>query len=279
MQILRQNTRAGRSAVLWLEPEQIQPAQTQPRTRFPETELEELARSVGEYGILNPLTVRRHGGGYELIAGERRLRAARRAGLTEVPCIVMEVDLEQASLIALVENLQRRDLDFVEQAQGIAQLIRMFGLRQEECARRLGKSQSAVANKLRLLRLPEDVLMGLRNASLTERHGRALLRLESPEQQRAALGQFIAQDTNVAAAEAYVEQLLAVPEPEPEAEPEKQRTFVLKDVRVFLNSLTRNLALMKQGGIDAGMEQRETDDALILTISIPKAQAKQEIDA
>lgn len=279
MQILRQNTRAGRSAVLWLEPEQIQPAQTQPRTRFPETELEELARSVGEYGILNPLTVRRHGGGYELIAGERRLRAARRAGLTEVPCIVMEVDLEQASLIALVENLQRRDLDFVEQAQGIAQLIRMFGLRQEECARRLGKSQSAVANKLRLLRLPEDVLMGLRNASLTERHGRALLRLESPEQQRAALGQFIAQDMNVAAAEAYVEQLLAVPEPEPEAEPEKQRTFVLKDVRVFLNSLTRNLALMKQGGIDAGMEQRETDDALILTISIPKAQAKQEIDA
>lgn len=123
--------------------------------------------------------------------------------------------------------------------------------------------------------------MGLRNASLTERHGRALLRLESPEQQRAALGQFIAQDMNVAAAEAYVEQLLAAPEPEPESEPgpEKQRTFVLKDVRVFLNSLTRNLALMKQGGINAGMEQRETDDALILTISIPKAQAKQEIDA
>ena len=281
MQILRQNTRAGRSAVLWLEPEQIQPAQTQPRTRFPEAELEELARSVGEYGILNPLTVRRHGGEYELIAGERRLRAARRAGLTEVPCIVMEVDLEQASLIALVENLQRRDLDFVEQAQGIAQLIRMFGLRQEECARRLGKSQSAVANKLRLLRLPEDVLMGLRNASLTERHGRALLRLESPEEQRAALGQFIAQDMNVAAAEAYVEQLLAAPEPEPEAEPEpeKQRTFVLKDVRVFLNSLTRNLALMKQGGIDAGMEQRETDDALILTISIPKTPGRQAEEA
>lgn len=275
MQILRQNTRAGRSAVLWLEPEQIQPSAMQPRTRFPETELEELARSVGEYGILNPLTVRRRGSGYELIAGERRLRAARRAGLAEVPCIVMEVDLEQASLIALVENLQRRDLDFVEQAQGIAQLIRLFGLRQEECARKLGKSQSAVANKLRLLRLPEDVLMGLRNASLTERHGRALLRLDSPEQQRAALGQFIAQDMNVAAAEAYVEQLLTAPEPGPEPEPEKQRTFVLKDVRVFLNSLTRNLELMKQGGIDAGMEQRETEDALILTISIPKTQSRQ----
>ena len=221
--------------------------------------------------------MRRRGGAYELIAGERRLRAARLAGLTEVPCIVMDVDLQQASLIALVENLQRRDLDFVEQARGIAQLIRLFGLRQEECARKLGKSQSAIANKLRLLRLPEDVLMGLRNAGLTERHGRALLRLESPEQQRAALAQFIAQDMNVAAAEAFVEALLSAPAPEPEQPPEgeKQRTFILKDVRVFLNTLSRSLELMKQGGIDAGMERRETEDALILTISIPKSQAKQ----
>ena len=275
MQLLRQNTRVGRSAVLWLEPEQIRSPAVQPRMLFPEAELQELAQSVGEYGVLNPITVRRRGGDYELIAGERRLRAARLAGLTEVPCIVMDVDLQQASLIALVENLQRRDLDFVEQARGIAQLIRLFGLRQEECARRLGKSQSAIANKLRLLRLPEDVLLGLRNAALTERHGRALLRLATPEEQRAALGQFIAQDMNVAAAEAYVEALLTDPEPAPkEPEGEKQRTFVLKDVRVFLNSLTRNLELMKQGGIDAGLERRETEDALILTIKIPKSQAK-----
>ena len=273
MQLLRQNTRAGRSAVLWLEPEQIRSPAVQPRMLFPEAELQELAQSVGEYGVLNPITVRRRGGDYELIAGERRLRAARLAGLTEVPCIVMDVDLQQASLIALVENLQRRDLDFVEQARGIAQLIRRFGLRQEECARRLGKSQSAIANKLRLLRLPEDVLLGLRNAALTERHGRALLRLATPEEQRAALGQFIAQDMNVAAAEAYVEALLTEPAPK-EPEGEKQRTFVLKDVRVFLNSLTRNLELMKQGGIDAGLERRETEDALILTIKIPKSQAK-----
>ena len=280
MQILRQHTRAGRSSVLWLEPDQIAPGAMQPRVRFPEAELQELAQSMGEYGVLNPLTVRRRGGAFELIAGERRLRAARLAGLTEVPCIVLEVDLEQASLIALVENLQRRDLDFVEQARGIAQLIRMFGLRQEECARRLGKSQSAIANKLRLLRLPEDVLMGLRNASLTERHGRALLRLESPELQRAALAQFIAQDMNVAAAEALVEDMLTQPEPAPDApEPERQRTFILKDVRVFLNSLTRNLELMKQGGIDADMERRETEDALILTISIPKARAGQPAEA
>ena len=281
MQILKRNTRAGRSSVLWVAPERIVSATVQPRTQFPEAELEELAQSVAEFGILNPLTVRRRGTEFELIAGERRLRAARMAGLAEVPCLALDVDLEQASLIALVENLQRRDLDFVEQARGIAQLIRLFGLRQEECARRLGKSQSAIANKLRLLRLPEDVLMGLRNAGLTERHGRALLRLDSPDQQRAALAQFIARDMNVAAAEAFVEDLLSASEAEQTAEPEgeKQRTFVMKDVRVFLNSLTRNLELMKQGGIDAGLERRETEDALILTISIPKAPAKQPVDA
>jgi ParB family chromosome partitioning protein len=280
MQFFKQNTRAQRTSVLWLAPERIQSGPVQPRTEFSEPELEELAQSVKEFGILNPLTVRRRGAEYELIAGERRLRAAKRAGLSEVPCLALDVDLEQASLIALVENLQRKDLDFVEQARGIAQLIRTFGLRQEECARRLGKSQSAIANKLRLLRLPEDVLMGLRNASLTERHGRALLRLETPEEQRAALAQFIAQDMNVAAAEAYVEDLLNAPEPAPEDAPEgeKQRTFILKDVRVFLNSLTRNLELMKQGGIDAGMERRETEDALILTISIPKTQNKQPVE-
>ena len=281
MQILKRNTRAGRSSVLWVAPERIVSATVQPRTQFPQAELEELAQSVAEFGILNPLTVRRRGAEFELIAGERRLRAARMAGLAEVPCLALDVDLEQASLIALVENLQRRDLDFVEQARGIAQLIRLFGLRQEECARRLGKSQSAIANKLRLLRLPEDVLMGLRNAGLTERHGRALLRLDSPDQQRAALAQFIARDMNVAAAEAFVEDLLSASEPEEIAEPEgeKQRTFVMKDVRVFLNSLTRNLELMKQGGIDAGLERRETEDALILTISIPKTPAKQPVDA
>ena len=281
MQFLRQNAHAGKASVLWLDPASIRPAALQARTRFSAAELEELAQSVGEYGVLNPLTVRRRANAYELVAGERRLRAAKQAGLTEVPCLVLDVNLEQASLISLVENLQRRDLDFVEQARGIAQLIRMFGLRQEECARRLGKSQSAVANKLRLLRLPEDVLLGLRNAELTERHGRALLRLQTPELQRAALAQFIAQDMNVAAAEAYVEALLAEPEPEAEAEhapEEKQQTFVLKDVRVFLNTLSRNLALMKKGGIDAGMEQRETEDALILTISIPKTPQKQPVE-
>ena len=192
-------------------------------------------------------------------------RAARMAGLHEVPCIIMELDLEEASFIALVENLQRNDLDFLEEARGIAQLIRLFGLSQEECARRLGKSQSAVANKLRLLRLPEDVLNAMRNAGLTERHGRALLRLETP-------AYILSRDLNVAATDAYIERLL---EAKTAPESEQQKTFILKDVRVFLNTISHSLDLMKQGGIDAGMHRQETDEALILTINIPKARRRE----
>lgn len=279
MQFFSKNPRAQRDTITYLPVEDIHSSAVQPRQSFPPAQMEELAASIGEYGVLNPLTIRRHGGTYELVAGERRLRAAKLAGLTEVPCIVMELNMEEASLIALVENLQRRDLDFVEEARGISQLIRLFGMRQEECARRLGKSQSAVANKLRLLRLPEDVLLALRNAGLTERHGRALLRLNTPQEQRDALAHIISHELNVSATDAYVEQLLTA-EPEPEAapaelEPEKKRTFILKDVRVFLNTISRSLDLMKQGGIDAGMEREETEDALILRISIPKAKQKE----
>ena len=171
MQFSNHRSRADRGSIVYLAVDAIAPSAVQPRQNFSPAQLEELSRSIAEYGVLSPLTVRPRQGGYELVAGERRLRAARMAGLHEVPCIIMELDLEEASFIALVENLQRNDLDFLEEARGIAQLIRLFGLSQEECARRLGKSQSAVANKLRLLRLPEDVLNAMRNAGLTERHG------------------------------------------------------------------------------------------------------------
>ena len=248
--------------------------QVQPRKRFDDESLEELSGSIKSYGILNPLTVRLRCGKYELVAGERRLRAAKLAGLEEVPCILIDVNMEDASLIALVENLQRRDLDFIEEALGISQLIRMFGMSQEEAARRIGKSQSAVANKLRLLKLPSDVLESLRQNGLTERHGRALLRLPNPVAQRAALEYIVDNGLTVAATDAYIDALLSAPEEveqKDEEKPEKRRTFVLKDVRVFLNTLSRSIDLMKQGGIDAGIQREETDDSLILTISIPKA--------
>ena len=273
MQALRSRPGVRRGGILYLRADELSPNPVQPRRRFDDEALAELSESIKTYGILNPLTVRLRGGKYELVAGERRLRAAKLAGLQEVPCILLDVNMEDASLIALVENLQRRDLDFIEEAAGINQLIRMFGMSQEEAARRIGKSQSAVANKLRLLKLPPDVLEALRENGLTERHGRALLRLQRPEAQREALAYIIDNGLTVAATDAYVDALLSRPEPEPPAEaekPEHKRTIVLKDVRVFLNTLSRSIDLMKQGGIDAGVQRQETEDSLILTISIPK---------
>ena len=274
MQVTRTRPALRRGGIVYLSTEDIVPNPVQPRKLFDDEGLEELSRSIKDYGILNPLSVRLRGSRYELVAGERRLRAARLAGLREVPCILLDVNMEDASLIALVENLQRRDLDFIEEANGINQLIRMFGMSQEEAARRIGKSQSAVANKLRLLRLPPDVLEALRQNGLTERHGRALLRLPDGERQRAALLYIIDNGLTVAATDAYIDALLQ--EPEPEApKPGSRRTFVLKDVRVFLNSLSRSIDLMKQGGIDAGVQREETEDRLILTISIPKNKAAE----
>lgn len=272
MQALKSQTALRRGGIVYLRTDELTPNPVQPRKRFDDESLEELSGSIKSYGILNPLTVRLRCGKYELVAGERRLRAAKLAGLEEVPCILIDVNMEDASLIALVENLQRRDLDFIEEALGISQLIRMFGMSQEEAARRIGKSQSAVANKLRLLKLPSDVLESLRQNGLTERHGRALLRLETPAEQREALAYILSRDLNVAATDAYIERLL---EAKAAPESEQQKTFILKDVRVFLNTISHSLDLMKQGGIDAGMRRQETDEALILTINIPKARRRE----
>ena len=272
MQTLRNRPSIRRGGIIYLFTDDIVPNPVQPRKLFDDESLGELSESIKNYGILNPLSVRLRGGKYELVAGERRLRAAVLAGLREVPCILLDVNMEDASLIALVENLQRKDLDFIEEATGIRQLIRMFGMSQEEAARRLGKSQSAVANKLRLLKLPQEILDSLRENGLTERHGRALLRLPTPEQQRDALLYIIDNSLTAAATDAYIDALLS--QPDPPQEPEKsepRRAFILKDVRVFLNTLSHSIDLMKQGGIDAGIKREETDDSLILTISIPKS--------
>ena len=244
----------------------IAPNPGQPRRIFAREGLEELAASIREYGILQPLSVRRGpGDGYELISGERRLRAARLAGLREVPCILVSVDSEGSSLLALVENLQRRDLDFVEEAAALAKLIRTYRLSQEEAARKIGKSQSAVANKLRLLRLSPDVLTLLREHGLTERHARALLRLERPDQQAAAARHIVEQGLTVARTEQYVESLLRQPDQQA-----KRPTFVIKDVRLFLNTVTRGLSMMKTAGVHADCKRQETADSILLTIRIPK---------
>ena len=275
MQSVKKRPGVRRGGVIYLPVDDISPSPVQPRRSFDPQGLQELSASITEYGILNPLTIRLRAGRYELVAGERRLRAAKIAGLSEVPCILIDVNMEDASLIALIENLQRRDLDFIEEAQGIDQLIKLFGMSQDEAARRLGKSQSAVANKLRLLRLPEDILQSLRDNGLTERHGRALLRLTDPEELRAALSYIIQNDLTVAATDEYIEALLAVKRAEEiVSRSEPKKLFILKDVRVFMNTITHGIDLMRQGGIDAGMERLETDDEYILTINIPKSQKK-----
>ena len=257
--------------VSYVPVEDIVPGPLQPRQHFSREGLEELRDSIAQHGVLQPLTVRQKGERFELIAGERRLRAAKMAGLYEVPCIVMDVDMEKSGVIALIENIQRRDLDFIEEAEGIYQLIRLFGLSQEQVARRIGKSQSAVANKLRLLRLPEDVLERLRAEGLSERHARALLRLEEPERQRQALDFIIDQRMNVAAAEEYIEKLCLPEKPAPSRPAQKRRgVFVVKDLRIFMNSLDRSIDLMRSGGIDADVQREETERELILTVRIPK---------
>ena len=166
----------------------VHPNPSQPRKIFDQQGLQELAASIVQYGILQPLSVRRRENGFELVAGERRLRAARMAGLTEVPCILLAVDEEQSGMLALVENLQRRDLDFIEEAEGLARLMRLYGLSQEQAAMRVGKSQSAVANKLRLLRHPPRVLAAIRQNGLSERHARALLKLPDEASRMQAIG-------------------------------------------------------------------------------------------
>ena len=253
----------------------IRPNPQQPRRSFDEEGLAELAASIRSCGILQPLTVRRAGEGYELVAGERRLRAARIAGLREVPCLVAQVGEEDSALLALMENLQRRDLDCWEEAQAIARLISRYGLSQEEAARRLGRAQPTVANKLRLLRLPEDVRALLRENGLTERHARALLRLQEPEGQRRAAGDMVRRGMNVAQAEAYVEKLLQSAQVTP---PRGRSTYIIKDVRLFLNSVDRGLHLMRQAGVDAGWNRQDTDREILLTIRIPK-RASGKIDS
>ena len=247
----------------------------QPRRYFDPEAIATLAESIRQYGVLNPLTVRRTAnGGYELVAGERRLRAARVAGLTDVPCLLINADGEDSSVIALVENLQRRDLDFFEEANGFKRLIEQFGLTQEEAARKVGKTQSAVANKLRLLRLSQQNMELIRCNNLTERHARALLRLNDEADRINVTNYIIEHELNVSRTEEYIDEFLKAkenPQPVVEQESGKHVVRLFKDVRFFLNTLNRAVGVMVDAGIGATVKQQESDDGLTLTICIPHA--------
>ena len=247
--------------------ERIRPNPYQPRTVFEEEGIRELAGSIRRHGILQPLTVRKQGEAWELIAGERRLRAAKLAGLEKVPCVLSRADDDTSALLALVENLQRRDLHYLEEAAAIAAYIQKTGITQEEAAARLSRSPSALANKLRLLRLGEECRAVLVEQHLTERHARALLRLEDENERLKAAKHIAKHHLNVAQAEQYIEHRLAALQ----TSPAHRRTFILKDVRLFLNSLDRGLRLVREAGIDAQAEREETEEGILLMIHIPKA--------
>ena len=253
MQILRKKGMLDSTKVLFLPVEDIYPNPDQPRKTFSRQSLEELSASIQALGLLQPLTVRRQDGRWELVAGERRLRAAKLAGLKEVPCLSLQIDSQQSSLLALVENLQRRDLDFWEEATALEKLIRTYNLSQEEAAKRIGKSQSAVEL--------------LRDHGCSERHAWALLPLEVPGLQRQAAEILTRDKLTVAQTEKLVQELLS---PAP-AKRKSKRTFVVKDVRLFLNTLNRGMALMQSAGVDAKCQREDRENEILLTIRIPNA--------
>ena len=259
MQCQKLKTYMETGRVVFLPVKNIRPNPAQPRKVFSPEALDELADSIRRHGILQPLSVRRVGTTYELIAGERRLRAAQIAGVTDVPCILMAMDDRESGMAAMVENLQRQDLDFIEEAMGIRRLLTDFGMSQEQAARLLGKSQSAIANKLRILRHSDAVLEQLRAAGLSERHARALLKLPGDEEKLPAIAQIARQGLNVAQTEKYIQSLLTE-----KKEPKKA------NVGTFLNSLTQSLQKIQLSGIPAVSERRETDSQIVLTITIPK---------
>ena len=246
----------------------IRPNPQQPRRRFDSESLQELAASIAAYGILQPLTVRQQGAVYELVAGERRWRAARIAGLRQVPCLLARVDEEDAALLALIENLQRRDLDYMEEAAAIARLLRRYGLSQQQAAERLGRSQSAVANKLRLLRLEEPVAEALHHYGLTERHARAVLRL--PENRRSeALIMIAKRKMNARATDLYIDQLLNA------TAQGKHHISMVKDVRIFVNTIDHAIRLMTDNGVPATAHREERDGYIEYTVRIPTAAAQK----
>ncbi len=253
--------------------ERIFPNPNQPRRKFDDEAIIRLADSIRRYGILQPLTVRRvEGEGaysslFEIVAGERRLRAAKLLGMREVPCIILKVDSKKSAELAIIENIQRENLNLFEQASAIAALIDTYGLTQEEVARQLSASQSFVANKLRILRLTTPEREKILKYGLTERHARALLRISSAEDRLRIIEYISAHSLNVAATEAYIDHFLA--ENVSARKPRSPRKIVLKDIRIFYNSVDRAISVIKQAGIKVESERIDEENATVLKIRVP----------
>ena len=252
--------------ILLIPHEDILPNKHQPRKRFDCDELEGLAESIRKNGILQPLTVRQlESGKFELIAGERRLRAARIVGLSKVPCILMDINDEVSAVFALIENLQRKDLSFFEESEALANVMYAFDMSQDELSSKLGKAPSTVSNKLRLLRIPDDLRFEISKSNLTERHARALLKLETEAQMRRALSIIIERHLNVAETDKLIIQML-----EKGITQRKAPIKLFKDVRIFINTLNHAVETMQRSGIDADSVKTETEEYIEYVVRIPK---------
>lgn len=244
--------------------DQIFPNPYQPRKNFDEEALRDLSASIAQFGVLQPLLVApADNGRYMLIAGERRLRASKMAKLQEVPVIISEYTSQQIAEIALIENLQREDLHFLEEAEGYEQLMEEFHLTQEAMAARVGKKQSTIANKLRLLRLSDRIRKILVEGGLTERHARALLKLDDEEKQVQVLTVVIDNGYSVRQTESYIEKLL-----EDKKQEKKKRMVIVNDVRIYLNSIKQVVSAIKDVGIPVAMEQTVEGDDVIVSLRI-----------
>ena len=244
--------------------EKIVPNPYQPRKTFDDEGLADLSASIAQYGVLQPLLVApAENGDYMLIAGERRLRASKMAELKEVPVIISQYTSQQIAEIALIENLQREDLHYLEEAEGYEQLMEQFHLTQEAMATRVGKKQSTIANKLRLLKLSAKVREELRSAGLTERHARALLKIKDEAQQLEVLAVVVKNAYNVRQTEQYIEKLLEEKQPE-----KKKRMLIVNDVRIYLNSIKQVVNTIKTAGIPCEMEQNLEGDEVVIQLRI-----------
>ncbi|MDY6016136.1 MAG: ParB/RepB/Spo0J family partition protein [Oscillospiraceae bacterium] len=253
--------------IILIPQEDIYPNPNQPRSRFDFDELEGLAQSIRQNGIIQPIAVRINSKGqYELISGERRLRASRLVGVPQIPCIIMEVDDRKSALFALLENVQRSDLGFFEEAQAIEKLINDFGMSRDEVCKRLGKAPPTISNKLRLLRLPEEIRLRITQENLTERHARALLRLTSNSQMERAMSIVAEKRLNVAETERLVTQIL-----NNDKRPRQPTVKLFKDVRIFVNTLNHAVDTMRRAGIEADSAKSETDEYIEYIVRIPKS--------
>lgn len=239
----------------------------QPRVIFNEEEIKELANSIKNYGVIQPLLIREKDEKYELVAGERRLRACRNLGMETVPAVIRNIDDLEMAEIALVENLQRRDLSFMEEARAYQQLIEKFSLTQQELAQKIGKGQSTIANKLRLLTLPTDVCKRIDMEFISERHARALLKLEDKESQFSVIKKIKEKELTVKETEKLIDNILS------EEQKESRILTVYKDLRIFINTLNNSINEMKDAGLDVQVEKSEKDDFVEFKIRLPKKEA------